>query len=96
MVHDSYLPPRQKVFNEIKKACIDMWNTFDNTYGYVDEKLAIAEQIRNVGGDVMILLNMFHPTLRELIIFELSPEAKDYINYYNKIHEEGLDPERYN
>lgn len=96
MIHDSYLPPRQKVFNEIKKACVDMWNTFDNTYGYVDEKLFMVEQIHNVGGDVMFLLNMFHPSLRAFIISTLSPEAKDYINYYNKINEEGLDPERYN
>ncbi len=96
MIEDSYLPPRQIVFNEIKKACIDMWKTFDNTYGYVDEKLAMANQIHNIGADVMFLLNMFHPTLRELIISTLSPEAKDYIKYYNKINEEGLDPERYN
>jgi hypothetical protein len=96
MFEDAYLPPRQKVFDEIKKACIDMWNTFDNTYGYVDEKMERVEQIHNDGADVMFLLNMFHHNLRAFIISGLSPEAKDYIKYYDKLNEEGLSTERYN
>jgi len=96
MIYDAYLPPRQKVFEEIKKACVDMWKTYDNSYGYVDEKIERVEQIRNEGADVMFLLNMFHHTMKEYIISTLSPEAKDYIKYYNKINEEGLNPERDN
>jgi hypothetical protein len=97
MIHDSFRPPRQIIFDEIKGACIDMWNTYDNTWGFVDEKLALVEQIHNHGGDVMLLLNMFNPNMKEFIIKNLSPDAKDYINYYNIKHEEqGIDPERDN
>jgi len=97
MVHDSFKPPKQIIFNEIKGACIDMWNTFDNTWGYVDDRLFMVEQIHNTGGDVMFLLNMFDPPLRAYVISTLSPEARDYIKLYEKTNEEkGFDPERDN
>jgi hypothetical protein len=97
MIHDSFQPPSQKIFNEIKGLCIDTWSTFDNTYGYVDEMLFLVNQIHNHGADVMFLLNMFHPLLREYVINLLSSEARDYIKHYYEVYEEkGIDPERDN
>lgn len=35
--------PSDKIFNEIKQAATEIWQTYDNTYGYVDELCGSTE-----------------------------------------------------
>lgn len=81
-----YKSPSKKVFNEIKKICKIQWRTYSNEYGYVDKKIQRVEQIKNFEADVMFMLNMFHPVLKNLLISKLSLEAKNYIKYYDKLN----------
>jgi len=45
--------PSQEIFNEMKSIATDIWNTYDNQYGYVTEKLRasaspeVLEYIKN-------------------------------------------------
>lgn len=72
----------QEVFDEIKEAAIKQWNTFDNTHGYVDEKLTRVNSIRNIQLDGLILLRMFHRNSRQKIINSLSDRTKMYLEIY--------------
>ena len=31
-----YTPPSEECFNELKQKAIEIWQSYDNTYGYVD------------------------------------------------------------
>lgn len=54
--------PTNEVFEDIKQAAIAVWQTYDNSYGYVDEKLERIEQINNYGDSWITLLGMLdHP-----------------------------------
>ena len=80
-----YRTPSKKIFREIRKACIQTWHTYDNTFGYVTEKLERVYSINNEEANVMFMLNMFHPSLKTHIIHTLSDKAKKYIEYYENI-----------
>lgn len=82
---DGYEQCTQKVFDEIKQKCIITWKTNFEDEEYVNEKLQRIEKIENFNADVMFMLNMFHPNLRSYIIIQLSREAQEYIDRYNKI-----------
>jgi hypothetical protein len=84
---DGYEQCPQKIFNEIKEKCIEIWTEsgwFENE-DYIDEKLQIIESIQNLNANVMFMMHMFHPILRNKIENELSTKAQEYIDRYNKI-----------
>jgi len=72
--------PTIEIFNELKEAATTVWNTFDNTYGYVTEKLEIVNSIENYADNVMISYRMFDNGNQRLMRQELSSEALSYIN----------------
>lgn len=48
MTIDYYKAPSQEVFEDIKKNAIKIWKTYDNEFGYVDEKVNRIKDIQNV------------------------------------------------
>lgn len=54
-----YTPPKQKHFNELKRSAIKIWETYDNTYGYVDEKVDRIKDIKNIEDNFMYMVAMF-------------------------------------
>lgn len=54
-----YKPPSQEIFDDIKQACIKVWESKDNTYGYVDEKVSRIKNIQNVGDNYGYMIAMF-------------------------------------
>jgi len=54
-----YTAPTETAFAEMKQECINQWGTHDNTYGYVDEKVARIKDIANVQDNFMYMLAMF-------------------------------------
>ena len=75
--------PSEKIFNEIKEAAIKVWNTKDNTYGYVTEKLDRVNSITNYSDNVMICYRMFDYGNQRLMRTESSDEALEYIDLNN-------------
>ncbi len=33
-----YTPPTDEVFNDVKNNALSIWESYDNTFGYVDKK----------------------------------------------------------
>ena len=54
-----YTAPSDEAFEDMKKCAIELWNTYDNTYGYVDEKVDAIKDIKNVGDNFMYIFAMF-------------------------------------
>ena len=84
--NDGYEQCTQKIFDEIKEKCIFIWTKSGlfNDEDYINEKLQIIEKFENFNADIMLMVNMFHVTLREHIIDKLSKNAQDYIKRYKK------------
>lgn len=71
-----YTAPRDDLFEEMKRECIAQWRTFDNSYGYVDEKVGRIKDIKNVEDNFMYMLAMFDQMGQTAVIARLSPAAK--------------------
>lgn len=54
-----YEAPPQEIFEEIKSKAIEIWQTYDNTYGYVDEKVNRIKDIKNVKDNAWYMIAMF-------------------------------------
>ena len=86
-----YSTPSEEVFNNIKEKCINTWNDMTGANpAYIKAKLDRINNIRNVEADVMFMLAMFHPLLRNHVIQQLSEKSKEYINNYNKLEDEEI------
>lgn len=67
-----YTAPSDEVFEEIRLACIKRWNTFDNEFGYVDEKVGQVTMLTNVRDNWMYMLAMFDNWQRMVVLGTLS------------------------
>jgi hypothetical protein len=51
--------PSYEIFEEMLNIATSIWNTYDNTYGYVTEKLNIINNLENYSDNAMIMYRMF-------------------------------------
>jgi len=51
--------PSQEIFDEMKTIAIKIWETYDNTYWYVDEKISYINSLENIGDNAMVMYRMF-------------------------------------
>lgn len=71
--------PSDEIFNEMKSVAKEIWNTYDNTYGYVDEKTERIDSIKNYQDNAMVFYRMFDWKNQTTMKQKLSDQAKDYI-----------------
>jgi hypothetical protein len=75
-----YKPPKQEYFDDLKSSCIRYWKTFDNDFGYTDEKIKTLESLENVGGNFMTMVKMIHPLAWEVIAELVTLETRVHIS----------------
>jgi hypothetical protein len=68
-----------EVFNEVKNICTKIWNTYDNSFGYVDEKMEVVNSCEKNWTGVILMIRMFHFLIQRQIFNNLSPEANESI-----------------
>lgn len=51
--------PSIAIFNDMKQAATQVWGTYDNEYGYVDEKLNYVNGLSNIQDNAMVFYRMF-------------------------------------
>lgn len=74
-----YDAPSDEVFNEIKQAAIEIWKTYDDTYGYASEKINYVNSVKNFKDNWGTLVGMFDSTNQQKLLAKLSPEAKEKV-----------------
>lgn len=79
MKFDYYKAPAQEVFDEIKRASIEIWSGYDNTYGYVDEKVGRIRDLENVSDNAWYMVAMFDPMNQAKLLSMVSPETAELI-----------------
>lgn len=53
------VPMTDEAFEDLKANAILLWQTYDNEYGYVDDKVSRIKDIQNVRDNGMYILAMF-------------------------------------
>jgi len=51
--------PPQEIFDQIKDAAIEIWSTYDDTYGYRTGKLDRIKDIKNIKDNWYSIVSMF-------------------------------------
>jgi len=88
-----YPPPSNKIFHKLKKEAKYIWNTMDNTYGYVDEKISRIKDLKNVQGNFMIMVAMFDPINQFSLSIGLDKKTREEVSLRLK---SGGTPDEYN
>lgn len=64
-----------EIFNDVKNKIINVWNTYDNQFGYVDEKIETINSLPQEWDSVILMFRMFHVLVRNEIIKTLNEET---------------------
>ena len=74
-----YEAPNDEIFNEVKKACIDLWiETYpeETSPYYAKEKVSEIEPLQNVSDNVMSIIARFDSNNMRNLAEKLSSEAR--------------------
>ena len=71
-----YTAPSDEIFDEVKVKALQLWATYDNQFGYVDEKTQLIVNIKNVADNVMFIVAMFDSDNHRRLAEMLSQEAR--------------------
>lgn len=71
-----YIPMSNKAFNEIKEKAIELWNQYDNEYGYVDGKVNKIKDLENIGDNGLYIIAMFDEINIAKLLLVLSEGTK--------------------
>jgi hypothetical protein len=72
--------PTEEIFEDMKKAAIAVWETYDNEYGYVDEKVNRIKSITNIQDNAMTFFRMFDGGNQAKMISLIKEESYIYIS----------------
>ena len=75
-----------EMFNEIKKASIKIWKTYDDTYGYATEKIDQVRAIKNFSDNWITFYGMFDPVNQEKLLELVKLDTREFIykEYYGR------------
>ena len=73
-----YTPPTDEVFNDVKNNALSIWESYDNTFGYVDKKKE-RTNIENVGDNFMFIVAQFDLHNRFKLFKMIKDESKNEI-----------------
>jgi hypothetical protein len=72
--------PSQEIFDGMKEIASQIWNSYDNTYGYVTEKLDYINSFNNIQDNAMVFYRMFDAQNQMKFYHEASDPIRNYIN----------------
>lgn len=78
-VNDYYTPPSDEMFDDIKRNAIKVWQTYDNEYGYVDEKVDRIKDLANVSDNYGYIVAMFDSNNQAKLLLMVKPETAEFI-----------------
>lgn len=74
-----YIAPSQEIFDEVKAKSIEIWKGYDNTYGYVDEKIERINKLDNYGDNCCHIVGMFDPHNQRKLVKNLSISPRKWV-----------------
>lgn len=75
-----YDAPSDEIFEEIKAKAIEIWQGYDDTYGYATEKIDYVKSIKNIRDNWGTIVGMFDYNNQMKLLAALSPEAREKVS----------------
>ena len=69
-----------KIFNEIKAKSIEVWKTYDNQFGYIDEKVTRINSITNFKDNCTFIVAMFDMQNQNKLLNLVGDETKEWLS----------------
>lgn len=79
---DYYVAPAQEVFDDIKEQAINLWNTYDDQFGYATGKISRIKDIGNIQDNAWYMVAMFDPNNQAKLLEMVKPETREQILKY--------------
>lgn len=76
-----YTAPSQEVFDEIKQAAIEIWEGYDDSYGYASEKINQIKNLQNASDNAWYMVAMFDRSNQTKLMRLVSAQTCDLIKY---------------
>lgn len=74
-----YEAPSDEAFEEMKRLSMELWQTYDNTYGYADGKIKRIKDLDNIQDNFMYMFVMFDHPNQCKIISKMSPTTREKV-----------------
>ena len=71
-----YTAPSDEMFDELKAKAMEVWQGYDNEYGYATEKIDRIKDIGNVKDNFMYMVSMFDQDNQRKLAEKLSPDTR--------------------
>jgi len=71
-----YQAPPGKQFEELKKKAIEVWQEFDDTYGYATKKIDQIKNLKNIGDNFMSMVAVFDVFNQLKLARKLTPKTR--------------------
>ena len=82
-----YTAPSDEIFEEVKKASIEVWSEKDSHPSYIAEKVERIESMQNISDNFMSIVAMFDTRNIATLRHKLSSESKKAI--YDRLLDGG-------
>lgn len=73
---DYYSPPPDEIFEDIKENAIKIWQTYDNEFGYVDEKVNRIKDLKNTSDNAWFMVAMFDYRNQAKLLGMVQPKTR--------------------
>lgn len=75
---DSFFPdaPSDEIFDEVKRAAIELWKTYDDTFKYATQKVDRIKDVENYSDNFAYIIGMFDPENQRKLMMLVSKEAQ--------------------
>jgi hypothetical protein len=70
-----YTAPPQEIFDDIQENAIQIWETYDNEYGYATEKITRVEDMKNIQDNAWAIVAMFDSSNIAKLLTMVKPET---------------------
>lgn len=74
-----YTAPGNEHFTELKNAAIEIWESYDDTYGYASGKIGHIADLKNQGDNFMYMVAMFDMGNQYKLADMLSDETREQV-----------------
>lgn len=74
-----YVAPKQEIFEEVKLKAIELWKTYDDTYGYASSKINRIKDIQNIKDNTCFIVAMFDSNNQEKLLLMVNDETKTWL-----------------
>lgn len=75
-----YTAPRDNQFEEVKEKAIEIWKTYDDSYGYSSGKINQIKDLKNIRDNFMFIVSMFDCENQRKLFNKLSIETASEIS----------------